>query len=113
MTRTIVKLSKGILLAGTVAACLVSAPVQAQVEIQISPPAWFIATNRPTYYQGRPAYWYGNRWHYREGRAWRTYREEPAYLRDQRGRNRNSRYDYGRGRDGGYRRGNDDGDRRR
>ncbi len=104
MTRTLVQLSKGALLAGAIAGCLASSPAQAQVEIRFSsPPAWYIATNRPVYYEGRPSYWYGNRWHYREGRAWRQYRDEPRYLRDYRGRHRGDRHYYGRDRHGGYR----------
>lgn len=44
------------------------------------PPA-FVATAEPYYYQGRPTYWYGNAWHYREGGRWNRYRVEPAPLR--------------------------------
>jgi len=101
MTRTLVKLLKGALAAGAVAACLASAPAQAQVQVTISPPAWFIATNRPVYYEGHAAYWYGNQWHYRQGRSWQTYREEPRFLRDQRERRPDSRHYYGRDRDRG------------
>jgi hypothetical protein len=87
---------------GALAACLASAPAQAQVEIRISPPAWFIATNRPVYFEGRPSYWYGNQWHYREGRTWRTYRTEPKFLRDHRGPQRPDRRHYGRDHQGGF-----------
>jgi len=109
MTRTLLKLSKGALCLVTIAACLAlaPAPAQAQVQIQISPPSWFIATNRPVYYEGHASYWYGNQWHYREGRTWRTYRNEPRFLRDHRGQrdSRNiDRHYYGRDRDGGNRR---------
>jgi hypothetical protein len=99
MNRTLVNLSKGALCVGALAACLASLPAQAQVQIQISPPSWFIATNRPVYYEGRPSYWYGNQWHYRQGRTWRTYRSEPRYLRDQRSHGQSRRHDYGRDND--------------
>ena len=55
---------------------------QAQVEIVVGPPAAWVATAAPVYYEGRPRYWYGNRWYYREGAAWRYYNEEPVYLRE-------------------------------
>jgi len=95
MIRALVKLSKGALYAGVVAACLASTPAQAQVEIQIRPPSWFIATNRPVYYEGHASYWYGNQWHYRQGRTWHTYRDEPRYLHDRRERQRDRRHYYG------------------
>lgn len=98
------KLTKGALLLGVLAAGLHSTPALAQVELRISPPAWFIATNRPVYYEGHASYWYGDRWHYREGRSWRTYRDEPRYLRDHRERHAYARHDYGRDHEGGYRR---------
>lgn len=106
MTSACSKLSKGALCVGAVVACLAGAPTraEAQVRIVISPPAWFIATNRPVYYEGRPAYYYGNQWHYRQGRTWHTYRTEPRYLRDHRpGRHdRHDRRQYGRDHRGGY-----------
>jgi hypothetical protein len=48
------------------------------------PPAEFIATATPVYYEGYPSYYYGGRWYRREGVGWHLYREEPAYLRDYR-----------------------------
>jgi hypothetical protein len=98
MTRTFVKLLKGVLGLGVIAACLASAPVQAQVQIQIYPPAWFIATTSPVYYEGHASYWYGNQWHYRQGRTWHTYQREPMYLHDRREKHRPSRHYYGRDR---------------
>jgi hypothetical protein len=50
------------------------------------PPAGYIATATPVYYQGYPSYYYGGRWYWREGSAWRIYRDEPVYLRDYRTR---------------------------
>lgn len=46
----------------------------------VDPSPAFVATTEPTYYDGRPAYWYGNRWRYRQGGAWAHYRREPAPL---------------------------------
>ena len=48
------------------------------------PPAEFIATTEPVYYQGHAAYWYGNQWYYRDHGRWSYYRAEPGYLRDRR-----------------------------
>jgi hypothetical protein len=94
MTRALVKLSKGALCLGAIVACLASSPAQAQIEIRISPPAWFIATTSPVYFEGHPSYWYGNRWHYRQGRTWHTYREEPRFLREHRERRPGHRHSY-------------------
>jgi hypothetical protein len=104
MTRTLLKMLKGILYSGVVAACLASTPAQAQVEVRVYPPAWYVATTRPVYFEGRPAYWWGDRWYYREGRQWRHYREEPSYLRERRGGHERDRHYYGRDHDGGFRR---------
>lgn len=110
MTRTIARMLKGALLAGAIAGCLAASPAQAQIQVRINtPPAWYIATTRPVYHDGHASYWYGNRWHYREGRSWRQYREEPRYLRDHRRSHRSDRYRYDRDRDGGYRRDRDGG----
>jgi len=98
MTRTLVQLLKGALGLGAIVACLASTPAQAQIRIEVGPPAWYIATNRPVYYEGHASYWYGNQWHYREGRRWQTYREEPRFLRDQREHRADSRHYYGRDR---------------
>jgi hypothetical protein len=103
MTRTIMTMSKGILYIGAITACLASTPALAQIRVEISPPAAYIATATPVYYEGRPSYWYGNQWHYRDGRSWRTYREEPAHLREYRGRHEDRRHYYGRAHEGGYR----------
>jgi hypothetical protein len=106
MNKNLVKMLKGALLMGAISAALAAAPAQAQVEVRIGPPAWYIATTRPTYYEGHASYWYGNRWHYREGNRWRAYREEPRYLRERRGGDRGDRggerHDYGRENRGGY-----------
>jgi hypothetical protein len=44
------------------------------------PPAAFIATTEPWYFEGRATYWYGNRWYYRNGGGWGYYNREPGAL---------------------------------
>jgi hypothetical protein len=108
MNRSLVTVLTGVV----VASSLASVPARAGIEIQIFPPSWFIATSRPVYYEGHAAYWYGNRWHYRDrdrdGWRWRTYDEEPRYLREYRAHREPDRHYYereyerhheGRGRD--------------
>jgi len=109
MTRSLSKTLKLALYAGAVGFGLaVAPPALAQVQVDVSPPSWYIATNRPVYHEGRATYWYGNRWQYREGRNWRSYRDEPRSLRDHRMQHRGDRrYDeryYGRAHRGGYQR---------
>jgi hypothetical protein len=49
------------------------------------PPAEFIATTEPVYYQGHAAYWYGNQWYYHdEHGGWAHYDHEPRELADHR-----------------------------
>jgi hypothetical protein len=55
-------------------------------EVDEGPPPQYVASNAPVYYEGRPAYWYGNRWYYRDGGRWGYYRSEPRYLHEYRGR---------------------------
>jgi hypothetical protein len=99
------KTLKGVLCVAVIAAsCLVALPARAQIEVEVFPPAEFIATAAPVYHEGRAAYWYRNRWYYREGRNWRYYHEEPAFLRDHRTRHEPVRQYYGRAHEGGYRR---------
>jgi hypothetical protein len=95
--RLVVTTMKSFFLAGAVAAGLMSTPARAQVEVSLFPPAAFVATSSPTYYEGHAAYWYGNRWQYRDRGNWHSYREEPSYLRESRGRAPARQY-YGRGR---------------
>jgi hypothetical protein len=54
-------------------------------------PPDFIATAQPSYYEGRPVYWYHDHWHYRDGNHWRSYRSEPAPLQQSRAQPRFSR----------------------
>jgi hypothetical protein len=67
-----------VMVSGTMAASGCSAEILAEpVEY---PPQAFVATTAPVYYQGRPAYWYNERWYYRTGGGWGYYRVEPGYL---------------------------------
>ena len=56
------------------------------VEVVVEPPAAFIATAAPEYYEGRPVYWYNNYWYYRDHGRWSYYRAEPRWLHERRGR---------------------------
>jgi hypothetical protein len=103
MKRAIEMLSKGALCAGVLALSLVSTPARAQVVVEIGPPAEYIATTEPVYFEGRPAYWYGDRWYYRDGGSWRHYRDEPAHLRNYRRQHVPVRQYYGRAHGGGVR----------
>jgi len=70
------------------------------------PPDEYIATTTPVYYEGHAAYWYGNRWYYRDGGGrWAHYDHEPAGLAARRGQfTAGARVNYGRpsSRGGGY-----------
>jgi hypothetical protein len=100
------KALKSVFCAAAIAACLAPLGAQAQVEVEVYPPAAYVATAAPVYYEGRPHYWYGGRWYYREARAWRSYREEPGWLRERREHEHwePQRHYYGRAHWGGYRR---------
>jgi hypothetical protein len=81
--------------AAVVGSCFFAAPARAGVTISIFPPAAYVATSRPVYYQGHASYWYQGHWHYRNGRTWRTYNTEPRYLHDYRGHHEPERHYYG------------------
>jgi hypothetical protein len=49
------------------------------------PPASYVVTTEPVYYEGHASYWYGGRWVYRDGPRWNYYRSEPQYLGLRRG----------------------------
>jgi len=95
MKRSLKSMSKGALLSGAIMLSLLSTPALAQIEIQLFPPVAFRATARPVYYDGHASYWYQGRWHYRNGRNWRTYNAEPRYLRDYRRHSEPERHYYG------------------
>ena len=109
MKRNLVNNFKIVMCVGAIASCLVTVAAKAQDEDY--PPAAYIATTAPAYFEGRPVYWYGGYWYYRDGRAWRHYAAEPHYLYEYRGaRHYDGRYyggghyySYGRGHGGGYR----------
>ncbi len=104
MKRALVTMVKTALCAGAIISCLLSPPARAQVEVEVAPPPEIIATTRPVYFEGHAAYWYGNRWYYRDGGNWRFYHEEPGYLRGYRGHYQPVRVFYGREHGGGFRR---------
>jgi hypothetical protein len=61
---------------------LTSRVASAQVDY---PPAEFIATTEPVYYQGHAAYWYGGRWYYHDAHGgWGHYDREPQELANRR-----------------------------
>jgi|HubBroStandDraft_6_1064221.scaffolds.fasta_scaffold62855_2 hypothetical protein len=50
------------------------------VEVEVAPPAAYIASVTPEYYENRPVYFYNNSWYYRDHGRWLYYRHEPGYL---------------------------------
>lgn len=105
-TRTFVTLMQRLVVAGLLSTSLIAATSLAQIQVEIGPPNDFIATTQPVYFEGHAAYWFRDRWMFRDGGAWRSYREEPAFLRERRGpRYEPVRQFYGREHGGGYRRG--------
>ena len=86
MNRIVVTVSKalaGVSAVGALAAIsLIGTPAAAQ---WVPPPAEYIATTEPVYYDGHAAYWYNNHWFWRDGQgAWNHYDAEPAFLADHR-----------------------------
>ena len=72
----------GVMVWGTTAASGCSAEVVAE-PAYYPPPAW-LAENAPVYYEGRPAYFYNERWYFQTAGGWSYYRSEPRYLYNQR-----------------------------
>jgi uncharacterized membrane protein YgcG len=71
-------------------------PQAAQAEVVVSfPSAAFLATVEPVYYEGHAAYWYMNRWRYRDGQGWHSYGAEPPYLMNRRFHSAPGRWYYG------------------
>ena len=103
MTRTLVTMFLAALCVGAGGSCLVAADDEVQFDDGY-PPAVYIATAEPVYFEGHATYWYGNRWYYQDGGAWRSYRAEPARLRESRARHEPARQFYGRAHGGGFRR---------
>lgn len=67
-----------------IAGCGVEVGAEYPVGYYDYPPDAFIATSEPVYWEGRPAYWYGDRWYYRDGGRWSYYQSEPRGLYEHR-----------------------------
>jgi hypothetical protein len=80
-------------------ALALATPKQAQAQVEVvveEPPAAFIATAAPEYYENRPVYYYNNYWYYRDHGRWSYYRAEPRFLGERRARWVDRGYVYGR-----------------
>jgi hypothetical protein len=60
------------------------ADAQPVVVTYYAPPAAYIATSAPEYFENRPVYYYNGYWYYRDSGRWLYYRHEPDYLRERR-----------------------------
>ena len=58
------------------------------------PPAVYITTARPVYYESHPVYWYNTRWGWREHGGWHWYEHEPQVLHERRMHGPPPRYHY-------------------
>jgi hypothetical protein len=94
-------LSKKLATAASIAALLTVGLIADRAVAQAPPPPpppEYVATTEPVYYEGHAAYWYNNRWHYRDERGvWRFYDHEPQALQDRRMHAPPARRDYGHG----------------
>jgi hypothetical protein len=72
------------------------AQVVVGVGVNYYPPAAYIATAQPEYFENRPVYYYNNSWYYRDHGRWSYYRSEPDYLRGRRANWGEHRYGGGR-----------------
>lgn len=104
MTRPLQAALRASLCATLLTGCWLGPPIRGDVELDLFPPAWFIATAFPFYFEGHSSYWYGNQWYYRDGGNWRSYRTEPGALRAARMSGGGARQYYGRGHAGNGRR---------
>ena len=68
---------------------------EAQVVVEF-PPAAYLATVEPFYYENHATYWYRNHWRYRDGGGWHMYNTEPAFLATRRLHGAPGRWLYGR-----------------
>ena len=65
------------------------------------PPPEVVASLTPVYFEGHPAYFWHNRWHYRDANSrWSYYRAEPQFLHDYRNGHR-TEWHYAGGQHGG------------
>jgi len=60
-------------------------PTEAKAQVVYYPPAEYVASYTPYYWNGHPHYFYRNHWYYRDHGAWRGYDHEPGFLWDHRG----------------------------
>jgi len=82
MNRTQAILSKALVLVLPIAvSAAVVAPGEARAQEDSAPPAAYIATTTPEFFEGRPVYYWNNYWYYRDGPRWNVYRDEPLTLR--------------------------------
>ena len=86
MNRSIASLSRGFVIVSAFGALAAVGLVGRSAEAQwVPPPAEYIATTEPVYYEGHAAYWYNNHWFWRDDHgAWNHYGQEPRELADHR-----------------------------
>jgi hypothetical protein len=86
MNRNIATLSKGFVIVSALGALAAVGLVGKTAEAQwVPPPAEWVATSEPVYYEGHAAYWYNNHWYWHdEHGAWNHYDAEPAFLAERR-----------------------------
>jgi hypothetical protein len=78
-------LTKWLFMSTALAAIATVAPRVGAQDDDDAPPPEVITTLAPVYFEGHAAYWWHNRWHYRDAHgAWGRYQAEPQYLRDHR-----------------------------
>ncbi|HEY3818202.1 MAG TPA: hypothetical protein VGL81_13575 [Polyangiaceae bacterium] len=79
-------LSKGLLILTALGALAAVSLVGSSAAAQWAPPpAEYIATTEPVYYEGHAAYWYSGHWFWHdEHGVWNHYDHEPAVLADHR-----------------------------
>jgi hypothetical protein len=89
--RTILKAATA---AGSLAfACAFSTDAHAQ-PLPPEPPAVYITTASPSYYEGHAVYYYNSRWGWRDPHGWHWYEHEPAVLHEHRVHAPPARYHY-------------------
>jgi hypothetical protein len=76
------------------AALTVSSTASAQVVVDF-PPAEFVASIQPIYFENHAAYWWHNHWLWRDGAGWHTWEHEPAFLMQHRLHDPAGRWFYG------------------
>jgi hypothetical protein len=88
MNRTTMTFSKPFVIVAALGALAAISTIGASAAAQwVPPPAEYIASTEPVYYEGHASYWYGNHWYWHdEHGAWNHYDHEPAALAERRGR---------------------------